>query len=145
MIDVQAQKSVVMLSPQLANDGDFAGNAYVDTAGWGHLRVLLMTGEMDAAVGSTAPKVEQCDTAGGSYTDVDGAALADAIGATEDDSFFAIDVDLRRDHKRYMQVNAPHAGAGTTGANLAIIGILSDPHIAPSDAAGQGLAEHVVA
>ena len=44
-----------------------------------------------------------------------------------------------------MQVNAPHAGDGTTGANLCILAILSDPQIAPKDAAGQGLEELIVA
>lgn len=149
MIDVQKQKAVLALPPQLKDDGDFAGNAYVDTSGWGHVRFLLAVGTLDAAIGSTAegnaPKVEECDTPGGSYSDVAGAVLADAIADDEDDSFFAIDVDLRKAHKRYMRVNAPHAGDGAVGANLCIIAILSDPQIAPDSATEQGLAEHISA
>ncbi len=151
MVNVQNQKVVKMLPPQIKNNGDFDGNAYVDTAGWGHLRVLFFTGTITASapIGSTAegtaPKIEECDTSGGSYTDVADAALADAIADNEDDLFFAIDIDLRKTHKRYMQVNAPHSGDGTPGANLAIIGILSDPAIGPSNAAGQGLTEHIKA
>ena len=150
MIDIQNSKIGILLSPQLKNDGDFAGNTYVDTAGWGHLRVLLITGTVDITTGSTAegmaPLVEECDTTDGSYTDVSDAALADSISATEDDSLFAIDIDLTKSHKRYMQVQAPHAGDGTTGNNLAIIGILSKPMgQGPGSAADQGLTEHIKA
>lgn len=150
MIDIQNSKIGILLSPQLKNDGDFAGNTYIDTAGWGHLRVLLITGTVDITTGSTAegmaPLVEECDTTDGSYTDVSDAALADSISATEDDSLFAIDIDLTKSHKRYMQVQAPHAGDGTTGNNLAIIGILSKPMVqGPGSAADQGLTEHIKA
>lgn len=149
MIDVQRQKAILALPPQLKDNGDFAGNAYVDTSGWGHVRFLLAVGTLDIAIGSTAEgnalKIEECDTSGGSYTDVADAALADAIAADEDDSMFAIDVDLRKTHKRYMRVNAPHAGDGAVGANLCVIAILSDPQIAPDSAAEQGLAEHITA
>lgn len=147
MFDVQKQKQVIMCPPQLADDGDFAGNTYIDTSGWSHLRVNFYVGTVDAAIGSTAegtaPKLEECDTTDGGYTDITDAALADAIAANEDGLIFAIDVDLRKTHKRYMQVNAPHAGDGTTGCNLCIVGVLSNPQIAPVDATGQGLAEHV--
>jgi len=150
MIDIQNSKIGILLSPQLKNDGDFAGNTYIDTAGWGHLRVLLITGTVDITTGSaaegTAPLVEECDTTDGSYTDVSDAALADSISAIEDDSLFAIDIDLTKSHKRYMQVQAPHAGDGTTGNNLAIIGILSKPMVqGPGSAADQGLTEHIKA
>jgi len=149
MIDIQNTKTAILLPPQLKDDGDFAGNVYVDTRGFNHARFLFIVGTVDEAIGSTAegtaPKIEECDTTDGTYTDVTGAALADAIGATEDDSLFAIDVDLTKSHKRYMEVNAPHAGNGTTGCNLAIIAILSRPEIGPVNAADQGLTEHIKA
>lgn len=149
MIPIQETKVGILTPPQLKNNGDFDGNTYIDTQGFNHLRVLFIVGTVDEAIGSTAegtaPKVEECDTTDGSYTDVSSATLADAISASEDDSLFAIDVDLVRSHKRYMQVNAPHAGSGTTGCNAAIIGILSRPEIGPSSPASQGLAEHIKA
>lgn len=150
MIDIQNTKVGQLLPPQLKNDGDFDDNAYIDTKGWGHLRVLFLVGTTDAAIGSTAegtaPKVEECDTTDGSYADVSDAALADAIADDEGDSNFAIDIDLGSSHKRYMQVNTPHAGNGTTGANLAIVGILSKPEgNGPDSAADQGLTEHIEA
>ena len=149
MIPIQETKVGILTPPQLKNDGDFAGNTYIDTQGYNHARFLFIVGTVDAAIGSTsetaAPKIEECDTTDGTYTDVTDAALADAIGALEDDSLFAIDIDLARSHKRYMEVTAPHAGAGTTGCNLAIIGILTRPEIGPVTAAQQGLAELIKA
>jgi len=147
---MQETKTVILLPPQLKNDGDFANNTYVDTAGWGHARFLFVVGDLDAAIGSTAegtaPKIEECDTPGGTYTDVANASLADAIAADEDNKLFAIDVDLTKSHKRYMRVNAPHAGAGVTGANLGIVCILSKPEgNGPAGASGQGLTELVTA
>jgi hypothetical protein len=149
MIDVQNQKRVVMLPPQVKNNGAFANNTYVDTAGWGHLRVEFILGTTDVIVGSTdtshAPKLESDDAvAFGSPEDVEGAALAAVIGADDSNKVFAIDVDLRKSHERYYRVNAPTAG-NATGANLCIIATLSDPQIGPDSAAEQGFEELVQA
>jgi len=154
MIEVQNMKMAILAPPQLKDDGDFAGNTYVDTAGWAHLRVLFIVGTTDVAAGDaigstaegTAPFVEECDEAGGSYTAVTDAALADPIQYNEDDKLFAIDIDLTKSHKRYMRVNAPHSAAGAVnGSNLAILATLSRPSIGPKDAAGQGLTEWITA
>jgi|GEM_PF-730186 len=154
MRHIQNTKIVIMLRPQLKDDGDFANNAYVDTQRWGHLRVLFIVGDTDVAAGDaigstaegTAPKLEECDTSGGSYSDVSDAALTDAIQHDEDNKAFAIDVDLHKSHKRYMRVNAPHSAAGAVnGSNLCIIGILSEPQEGPANAAEQGLTELVAA
>jgi len=149
MIEIQNMKFVNMLYPQLKDNGDLADNNYVDTSGWNHLRVLMQIGNLDIALGSTAEgnalKLEECDTAGGGYTDVTDAALADAIAEAEDGKLFAIDIDLRKTHKRYMRLNAPHAGDGAVGVNASALGILSMPNIGPKDAAGQGLTELVTA
>lgn len=150
MNQIENTKTKILLQPQLKNNGNFASNTYVDTAGFGHARFEAIVGVTDAAIGSTAEtnplKIEECDTTGGTYTDVTDAALADAIAATEDNKAFAIDVDLSKSHKRYMQVTTPHAGNGAVGANLCIIVILSKPDgNAPADAAGQGLEELIKA
>ena len=149
--EIMLSYSKLMLPPQLKDNGDAAGNTYIDTCingcRWGHLRIYIAPGTIDAAIGSTAegtaPLVEECDTTDGTYTAVTGAALADPIAATEDDSLFAIDVNLQKAHKRYVQVQVPHVGDGTTGANLAIFGILTKPDVAPITAAQMGLAEHI--
>ena len=151
MIEVQNTKIGILTPPQIKNNGDFDTNTYLDTQGYNHLRVLFITGVITASapIGSTAettaPLVEECDTTGGSYTAVPGAALADAIADSEDGLLFAIDIDLTKSHKRYMQVQAPHVGDGTPGAALCIIGILSRAEIGPANAAGMGLAELIAA
>lgn len=150
MNEAQKTKKVLLLPPQLIDNDDFASNTYVDTMGWGYAEFLLIPGVVDAAIGSTAegtaPLIEECDTTDGTYTDVTSAALADAIGATEDSLLFQIDVDLSKSHKRYMEVQVPHAGDGTTGCNMAIICILSKPEgNAPITAAQRGLTEHIIA
>lgn len=155
MIAIQESKAVILTPPQLKDDGDFAGNTYLDTSGWKHLRVLFIVGTTDVASGDaigstaegTAPLVEECDTTGGSYTAVTDAALADSIQHDEDDKLFAIDIDLTKSHKRYMRVQAPHSAAGAAnGSNLAIIGILTRTEgQGPRNAAEQGLEELVTA
>lgn len=147
--EAQNTKKVLLLPPQLKDNGDFANNNYVDTKGWGYAEFLLAIGALDAAIGSTAEgnalKLEECDTSDGTYTDVADAALADAIGALEDNKLFQIDVNLTdKAHKRFMRVNAPHAGDGTTGANACIICNLSKPENGPANAADRGLEEHII-
>jgi hypothetical protein len=149
MIGVQKTKRVILLRPQLKNNGAFENNTYVDCAGWGHLRVEFIIGDTDAAVGSgdasTPPKLEECDTTGGSYTDISGAALSAVLAANDDNKVKAIDVALTKTHKRFVKVNAPTADTGSTGCNLCIIATLSRPNIGPKDADGQGLAELITA
>ena len=150
----QNNKSVMLLPPQLKDDGDFANNTYLDTLGWSYAEFLIAVGATDVvagdAIGSTAEgnalKIEECDTVGGSYTDVTDAVLADAIQYDDDSSFFRIDVALTKSHKRYMRVNAPHSAAGAAnGSNLCITGRLSGSSFGPINATERGLAEHVIA
>jgi len=149
MIPIQQTKRVVILPPQFKNNGAFAGNTYFDALGWGHAEVLFIVGETNVIVGSgdtsTPPFIEECDESGGSYTPVTDAELSAVIGAGDDYKNFAIDIDLTKTHKRYMQVNAPTAG-NVTGANLCIEVTLSNPSgQGPRDAAERGLEEIVYA
>ena len=145
----QQSKYVELLPPELKNNGAFTGNAYVDTKQFSSLLVLFQVGASDADVGSgdaaTPPLIEECDTSGGSYTAVSGAALSAVIGATDDDKVYGILVSLTKSHKRYMRVKAPTADNQSTGANLAILAILSGAAIGPVDAGGMGLEEFVTA
>jgi len=148
MKHLQETKKVVLLPPQLKNNGAFVGNTYFDTAGWGYVEIDLHVGTTDAAVGSgdaaTPPLVEECDTVGGSYTAVTGAALSAVIGATDDDKSYTIGINLAKAHKRYMRVKAPTAD-DVTGANLCIAATLSEPRgLGPIDAATRGLEELVI-
>jgi hypothetical protein len=150
MNNAQNTKKVLLVPPQLKDNGEFAGQTYVDTAGYGYAEFLLISGTLDAAIGtddaSTALALEECDTTDGTYSAVTGAALAAAIAATKDNMIKQIDVDLQDGtHKRYMQLNDPTAGDGTTGGNFCAICILSKPLTGPASAAQRGLDEHVIA
>lgn len=147
MIPIQNVKCGILTPPQLKDNGAFAGNTYIDTLGYDNLRVLFIVGTLDETIGSgtggtAALQVQECDTTDGSYTDITGAATADAIAATEDDSLFAIDINLHG-CKRYVNVEAPTSADGTTGGNLAVIGILSRGETAPNTATEAGLAEWI--
>ncbi len=148
MIDMQTMKTVILLRPQLKNNGAFANNTYVDLSEWNYARFLLIVGDTDVIVGSTdtstPPFVEECDTTGGDYTAVTDAELSAVIGTGDDVKLYAIDLDLTKTHKRYARVNAPTAG-DATGANLAILCILSRGGKSPLNAAGMGLAALVTA
>ena len=147
MQSILESKVVVLVPPQVKNNGAFDGNTYVDTSEANEALFLLAVGTTDVAIGSgddsTEPFIEECDTPGGSYEAVDGAALS-AVIAADDDKVFGIHVDLRRTHKRYMRINAPTAGNNTGGA-LCGVCLLSRRAKATFDAAGMGLEELVKA
>jgi len=152
MIENQNAKWAILTPPQLKDNGALANNSYVDTAGWGHLEVAIITGVMDIALGSTtaatAPLLESDDAvAFSAATAITGAALAAAIAADGDSKIYKIDVDLMNvAHKRYVRVQAPTAGDGSAGVNACILARLSSPQgMAPNTAALRGLAEHVIA
>jgi len=146
---LKALKIGELVPPQLKDDGDLAGNNYADMLGLSAILAVIQTGTIDAAIGTTAEGtavcLEECNTTDGTYTEITDAALADAIAATEDNSFFGIFVNLAKTHKRYLRIKAPHAGNGTTGVNMSAfyIGFPSDQ--LPKNAAGMGLAELIEA
>jgi hypothetical protein len=137
------------LSPCSKDNAAFDNNTAVDTRGLSGVLFVIESGALAAAVGSSgagnALKIEECDTVGGSYTDVDDAALADAIANSEDNVKFAIFIDLRKTHKRFMRVNAPTAGDGTGTASFLAIYALGIPDVGPKDATEMGLAELITA
>jgi hypothetical protein len=132
----------VMCPAQLKNNGAPTGLTYIDTKGYAHLRVLIHIGTTDIAT-TAAPSLVEGDTTSPA-TAITGAALAAAIAATADDTVHAIDVDLTKGRKRYIKCLIT-AGNGTTGTNLAIIGILSQKHSDDHDglATDAGLTELV--
>jgi hypothetical protein len=147
MNQLQNEYKKIMLPCQLKNNGDFAGNTYLDTHGANEGRVEFHIGTTDVAIGSVAEteplKLVECDTTGGEYTDIDGAELAVAIPSTKSNKIYAIDLPLAKAHKRYVTVKTPHAGNGT-GANMTIIGILTKLDNGPANAEERGLEEHVI-
>jgi hypothetical protein len=146
---LKAIKFGKLIPPQLKDDGAFAGNAIFDTQGLGGVMVLLVPGTVDAAIGSDddshALNLVECDTTDGTYTAITGAALSAVIGATDDDKMYGIYVDMSGTRKRYLQIDTPTAGNGTTGCNFCAIA-LGFPHdMLPKNAAEMGLAELIEA
>jgi hypothetical protein len=145
---LQALKFTQCLAPTAVDNANFAGNGAVDTRGLLELAFLIETGDLAAAIGSTAEgtaiKIEECDTVGGSYSDVANAALAAAIAETEDNKLRLIVVDLKKSHKRFMRVQAPHCGDGSATESLISVVAIGVPDKQPADSTEAGLAELIL-
>src|SRR4030042_2365796 len=135
---LKALKFGLLTYPQLKDNGALANNTYFDTQGLSGLLVLISLGAIDIGLGSTLastpPLVEECDTTGGTYTAVTGAALSACPGASDAGKLYGIYVDLTKTHKRSMQVQAPPAGDGTAGGAAATPPIAFPPHVAAPSA-----------
>jgi len=146
---LKALKFGLLTYPQLKDNGALANNTYIDTLGLSGILFLIQVGAIDIGLGSTLsttpPLVEECNTTGGSYTAVTGAALSACPGASDDGKLYGIFVDLTKTHKRYMQVQAPTAGDGTAGVAAGIIAIGFPSDQMPASATEMGLAELISA
>jgi len=126
MQGIEQVKYGYLCAPELKDNGALDGLTYIDTKGYQHLRVLILTGVVDADT-SAAPKLQECDTTDGTYADITSAALAAAMSDGDDDEIAAIDVDLTTgSRKRYIKCLMT-AGNGTTGTYACILGVLSRP------------------
>lgn len=158
MMPSQNTKLVNVLSPQaITNNASFT-TTVIDTLGYEYVEVVAMLGATDIAF--TALKIQECDTSGGSYTDVTGptnylgnatgliygtSALPDSDGgtasalptATDDNHLFVFDVDMRA-RKRFLKLVAT-IGSGSTGGFLTALAILSRPTISPVKVADRGI------
>ena len=149
--EAQNAKWGVLFSPQVADGAAFAANGYIDTLGWGYAEFLIQTGTLADTIGtttaSTAIVIEECETTGGTYTEIAAAVLAAAIAADGDDKLYKIDVNLQnRTNKRYMRIKAPTAGSTGAGAYASALARLSKPMgVAPSTATERGLAANILA
>lgn len=136
-----------MLPPQLKDNGAFADNTYFDSAGCAGVLVLLTIGTTDIAMGSTSastpPYLEECDTTNGTFTKITGSDLAAVVSATDDNKTIGWFVDRTKTRKRYLRINAPTAGDGSTGVNAAAIAIGFPENEIPITAAAMGLKELV--
>ena len=148
MIQAQNIRYDIMAPAQLADNAALSGNTFVDTKGFSYLTALFTIGAIDIGLGSgdaaTAITLEESDTSGGSYTEISGAVLSSAIGSDDDDSSFAINVNLLG-KKRFIRVKAPTAGDGVAGVNVAIVALLTRAEEAPNTATKAGLAELIIA
>jgi hypothetical protein len=136
-----------IVPPQIKDNGAFANNTYFDCDGVEALLVILAMGATDIAMGSTdaatPPYLEECDTAGGTYTKITGSDLSAVIGAGDDDKRYGWFIDRRKTRKRFVRINAPTAGDGTAGVNAAAIVIGFPVQQAPINATQMGLTQLV--
>lgn len=144
MIEIQGMKTVAALQPETLSNG--SGTAVeIDTQGYQHLKVFIVTGTMAASSNISVCKLQQSDTSGSGFADVSGAALASGdLDAGTDDAVAAIEVDLRGGvYERYFQLVVTESG--TANAPVAAIAVLSRPNPiqVPNTATLRGLTAEV--
>ncbi|QDV86924.1 hypothetical protein [Planctomycetes bacterium TBK1r] len=132
MHNAQRATYAVAIAPAAILDNTSAAATAIDTKDARYAEIVLQLGATDIAV--TALKVQECDTSGGSYTDVsgatfdggtdiDGTALA-LPSATDDNQTCVFQLNLDGT-KRYLKVVATF-GDGTSGGFIAGIARLSE-------------------
>lgn len=102
MIEAQACKYIAAIPPEAIKDNTSATNVAVDCRGFSYAEFPVQLGATDIAV--TALKLTECDTSGGSYTDITGATFnggtsADGVtlalpSATDDNQVHAFQVNM---------------------------------------------------
>lgn len=137
MIEAQKAKYATSIAPAAILDNTSATVTAVDCAGYGYLEVIVQLGATDIAI--TALKLTECDTSGGSYTDitgatfdggsnVDGTALA-LPSATDDDQVHVFQVKLDG-RKRYVKPVCTF-GNGSVGGFVSATARLSNASFLP--------------
>jgi len=136
-------KSVLVCPPQSVT-ADVAAVTYADRAGFNRARFLLSIGALTNTKTANA-KLQECDTSGGTYADISGAAITQVTGGASDtNKLYAIEVDLTKGaRKRYLKPVITIGAAGT--ALVAAVIELFQAEAAPDTAAEAGLEQLVEA
>lgn len=146
MIRQQTEKLVSITPPSaIVNNASYTCSA-VDTLGFDYATVYLQLGATDIAL--TACKLQESDD-NSTWSDVTGAVFGTSNNtggsastlpsATDDNKFFAVEVDLRG-RKRYLKPVVT-VGSGSTGAFAAIWAVLSRAEAQPKTAADRGCSQ----
>ena len=117
---------------------DDANPVAIDTIGFNSCCVLWSLGASDVA--PVEMNVFECDTSGGTYTEIGGVDWKDdtiLTPTTDDNVMYATYLDLR-DKKRYLKIDST-MGDGSNGTYITVHVILADPDIVPNTAAERGL------
>lgn len=86
-----------------------ATSEYIDTAGFEGIRLVVGLGAI-VANAVTAVRVQQCDTSGGSYADLEGSSVTVA----DDDDYQCVVIDIFRPRERYLKVVTDRATQNAT-------------------------------
>ncbi len=139
---------VLLTTPPVASVNNASAlTTTIDTAGFDQATIHACIGVADAAL--TALKVQESDYANmsgaadvtglvyGTSTDIAGATSA-LPASTNDNTVFTFDIDLKA-RKRYLDVVATVGAAGTTGAFITCLTILSRAEQTPTTATQRGV------
>lgn len=131
MIDAQCAKYVAAISPAAIIDNASATTTAIDCKGARYAEFICVQGATDIAM--TALKLTECETSGGSYTDVPGATFSGGLdtdgtalalpSATDDNQIAVFQVSLDK-RMRFFKVVATF-GDGTVGGFVSAVARLS--------------------
>ena len=131
----------LILPGAIVNSGSWTSQA-IDMTGAHEALVTFNLGALDAAI--TALKLQECDTSGGSYTDISGADYS-ATGnvlptASDDNKIWAWYVSYRGGRKAFLKIVAT-IGTGSTGGYATATVVHGRIEQAPYDATTAGAAQ----
>lgn len=145
MNPMQTNKFVSVTPPGALVDGAAVTTAAVDTAGFGYAVFTCYFGAMDAA--ATVFKLTECETSGGSYTDVPGADFSVSPltlpSATADNTAVRIFVRVKGARKRFLDLSVTIDSTGN-GDYVCIWCDLCNPVSGPDTAADRGLGQNAI-
>ena len=146
MIRQQTEKLVSITPPAAIVDNASLATASIDTLGFDYCTIYLYLGAMDIAM--TALKVQESDN-DSTYADVAGLVFGTSTNtggsastlpsATDDNKFFAFEIDLRG-RKRYLDLVAT-CGDGSAGTYACAWAVLSRAEAMPKVAADRGCSQ----
>jgi hypothetical protein len=144
MLATRQRKVKVLYQSQAIANNTSPTTTVLDTKGFDQVAIDVFLGATDIAL--TALKVQECDTSGGSYTDITGTRVGtdnDETGtattlpsATDDNKVYSFEIDTRG-RKRFLKVVFT-IGNGSTGAFVVAVASLFRGHDTPRTAADAG-------
>lgn len=151
MIESLNLKIVPVIEPAIIVDNTTETTVVVDTINFARADIVVMLGATDIAL--TAFNLSESDLPGSGFAAVPGADFATGTqpdgtaatlpSATADNSIYSFGVQLTGGRKRYLKVNIT-IGAGSAGAYMAAIAILSRPQQMPFTMAQRGYAGQIL-
>ncbi len=118
-------------------NGTTATAIAVDCIGSAEVAILVPIGNIAADM--TALKVTECDTSGGSYTDITGAAFTNPTASGSDNTYRVCFINRRNgSRKRYLKVTAT---AGAAATLIGAVALLASNEQTPDTDTERGVAE----
>ena len=147
MIFGQHEKMQIVTAPAtLVNDAAVTTTA-IDTKGYDYAQIYVILGANDATFSTLA--VQESDASGSGYANITGAVFGTSTNSAgdtsavpdgdDDNTIFCVDIDLRG-RKRYLDVSAT-VGAGSSGAYVTILAVLSRAEETPNTASERGASQ----